>query len=483
MRPACDAAWIERQSGIAASALMRCISASDLVCSRRCFGQTIVPAAGSVLAARQVAFYDPDPDYFFHWLRDSALVLDAVRLLAGDRVTGEEAIAKFGDFVRFSLRLGELQGRDLLREAFRRRVEPPCLQYLRSDDELREIEGERTLGEVRCNPDGTLDIIRWHRPQNDGPALRALTVLRWWRTGLVRNPELQALMAALVTGDLAYTALHRSTPCFDTWEEELCHPYSTRLVQRAALLEGAEWARALGDADGARRYRQAADDLAATLDCYWSAERNHYLSRIGAAGGDPDKALDSASLLAVLHAELPSGPHSVLDPGVHATWHQLEALFASGYAINRDLPPGFGPAFGRFKGDVYYDGGAWYVTTLAFAELYYRLAELVCRGSAPMVTAENRDFLAAAGCEAPTGVALDASQRRRLRLGLTKKGDAIMATVQRFTPASGEMSEQFDQNTGEQRSAKHLSWSYAAFVTASSARRRAHDAASEGAGT
>ena len=51
-----------------------------------------------------------------------------------------------------------------------------------------------------------------------------------------------------------------------------------------------------------------------------------------------------------------------------------------------------------------------------------------------------------------------------------------MATVRRFTPPDGAMSEQFDRETGVQRSARHLSWSYAAFVTAAQARRRATEA-------
>jgi glucoamylase len=35
------------------------------------------------------------------------------------------------------------------------------------------------------------------------------------------------------------------------------------------------------------------------------------------------------------------------------------------------------------------------------------------------------------------------------------------------------MSEQFDQRTGEQTSAKHLAWSYAAFISCVAARRAA----------
>jgi glucoamylase len=48
-----------------------------------------------------------------------------------------------------------------------------------------------------------------------------------------------------------------------------------------------------------------------------------------------------------------------------------------------------------------------------------------------------------------------------------------MRTVQAFTPGSGELSEQFDQTTGAQTSAKHLSWSYAAFITAAASRAEA----------
>ena len=48
-----------------------------------------------------------------------------------------------------------------------------------------------------------------------------------------------------------------------------------------------------------------------------------------------------------------------------------------------------------------------------------------------------------------------------------------MRTVRTFTPTGGELSEQFDQTTGAQSSAKHLSWSYAAFITAAASRTQA----------
>jgi glucoamylase len=48
-----------------------------------------------------------------------------------------------------------------------------------------------------------------------------------------------------------------------------------------------------------------------------------------------------------------------------------------------------------------------------------------------------------------------------------------LQTVRAFTPPSGDLSEQFDKQTGAQTSAKHLAWSHAAFISCIAARRAA----------
>jgi glucoamylase len=58
-------------------------------------------------------------------------------------------------------------------------------------------------------------------------------------------------------------------------------------------------------------------------------------------------------------------------------------------------------------------------------------------------------------------------------VALLRRGDSFMATVRAYTPASGDLSEQFDRATGQQTSAKNLAWSHAAFITAVAARRAA----------
>ena len=115
-----------------------------------------------MLGALQIASYDPDPDYFFHWLRDSSLVMDALRILILDGTIGRKGLALLADFLRFSLSLSSLNGAAVLKRGDPRRgVDADFLRYLRPDTELKEVEGDRVLGDVRFNVDGTLDTILW----------------------------------------------------------------------------------------------------------------------------------------------------------------------------------------------------------------------------------------------------------------------------------------------------------------------------------
>ena len=47
--------------------------ADAIVKERPRFDQVIRPKPGAVVASPVLAAYDPEPDYFFHWYRDSAL--------------------------------------------------------------------------------------------------------------------------------------------------------------------------------------------------------------------------------------------------------------------------------------------------------------------------------------------------------------------------------------------------------------------------
>ncbi len=426
--------WAERLCRHGAAKLKQAISATSLVKERPGFGTSVRPAKGSVLASPSPG----DPDYFFHWLRDSAAVMDAVRLLIRRGEDADEWKARFGEFIDFSLGLRAISGPEFLaREAgFRERAEPWFRQYIRPDEEIGAVEGDRALGEARYNADGTFDFIRWNRPQHDGPAARALTVMRYLDGGLV-DGDAKSRAEDLLRGDLAYTASHAGAIGYDIWEEEPAQHFYTVLVQYAALEQGARFEEAAGRKGRAAILRDSANGLVALLGRFWSEKSGFIHSRLPGEGVDPDKALDFAVILAVIHAGLKSGAHSVQAQRVRATFAKLEELFAGLYALNRGRASGI--LFGRYRDDRYISGGAYYFSTFGAAEYYYRLA-----AASP---SEAADLIA--------------------------NGDAILARTREFIPASLDLAEQLDQTTGEQTSAMDLSWSYACFITAWEARRAA----------
>jgi glucoamylase len=437
--------WLGREYPHAATAMLRSVSACDLVKERPGFGQTVRPVAGSIVASPVLASWDPDPDYFFHWFRDSAIVIDAVRQLYEAGHLGDEALTHFADFVRFSLSLQALDGRKLAESPhWRAKVQPDFVQYLRGE-EVTSVHGDAVYADTRVNPDGTLDISRWSRPQHDGAPLRAITVLEWLRALRARPKEAVsadtiASAEQLLRTDLALTRAHWREPSLDIWEEELGHHYFTLRVAAAALGDGAEWLRQNGEPAEAAALRQEAQAIRAMLDGFWLPEDGYYGSRILPPGVVSKKLLDISVILAVLHARDGDEAHSARDPKMWATLAKLEELFDELYPINRDRPGDRAPALGRYAGDAYFSGGAYYFSTLGAAEFCYLAAAAHARHTAA------RDKWVA-------------------------HGDAFLETVRAFTPASGDLSEQFDQRTGEQTSAKHLAWSYACLISCATARR------------
>jgi glucoamylase len=420
--------WLRRQYTHAAGAMLASVSPCGIIKTRPGFNQTIKPVKGAIVASPIPGAYDPDPDYFYHWYRDSAVVIDAMRVLHEDAGSSPGLLTHLADFVRFSLALRQLDGRAIIAEPGRRdRVAPKYTQYLRPDDELGAVHGDAVASDTRVNPDGSLDIQKWARPQHDGPALRALAMLRWLRTARFED-SVTADIAALVLADLGYALRHSLDSSFDIWEEESGQHYYTLCVSAAALENGADWLEARGDRPMAQLCRARAGLLLALLDGYWLENEGFYRSRAPRPDGNPAKALDIAVILAAIHGARTARRHSVHDARMLATLSRLDGLFGAEYAINRGRRADRGPALGRYSGDKYYSGGAYYFSTLGAAEFCFRA-------------------------------------------GLGARGDAYLRTVQAYTPENGDLSEQFDQTTGQPASARQLAWSYAAFITCIAARR------------
>jgi glucoamylase len=413
------------------------------------FVQTITPRPGSVTAAPRGG---PDePDYFFHWIRDSALVMRAVANLAAtaDAPLAQTCHQRLADFIRFSRSL-QLSG------------------------------APAGLGETRFNLDGSQDVLQWNRPQFDGPALRALTLMHY--ESLARDAldgELHAVLNDAINADLDYIAANWMHESYDLWEENKDHDIHARVVQLGAAYHGARRATDAHDAARASAYADATARMSASLDGYWLDGAQRYAHFEPRSSTLADK-LDTAAVMAAVHAGLPDGRGSLLDERILSHAVHTEDLFVRLFPINAVRAADEGVLYGRYEGDQYVGGGAWVFTTLEFAEAHYRLATALSSRPSLLVTALNQAFLSRAALRAgaaPLVVGADtlssAAARRAVLLGLIVRGDDILRSIRRFTPSSGDLPEQFDKQTGAPASSRNLSWSHSSFLSATDARSAA----------
>lgn len=355
-----------------------------------------------------------EPDYYFHWVRDAGLVMQGVFGLLAEGTEDATYRQMFEDYVTL---LRDEQGSDAL----------------------------TGLGEPKFNVDGTPYRGDWGRPQNDGPALRAIALIQYARWKQYRGEDISNLYAAafasrsVIKTDLEYVAHHWRDASFDLWEETLGDHFYTRMVQRRALVDGAAFARTLGDDGAANFYQAQAGEIAREIEKHWDAGRGYIVATLNWKGGVSYKhsGLDIAVILGVLHGYTGDGFFSYTDPRVTATARRLVEQFRAQYPINAEGP---GVAIGRYPEDAYagdtFDGGnPWVLTTLAMAELSYRQASAV--GD----------------------------------MSLKAFGDTFVERVRRHAYPDGSLSEQIRKDNGFMTSATDLTWNYAAVLSALAARQ------------
>lgn len=408
--------WLARRKAASAAAIEAAISATHLTHERAGFGFRVTPSAGSVLASPVSAQWNPDPDYFYHWARDAGVVMATAPLLRHRDEAGWQR--RFADYCDFSLAMARLRGPATNPQSATTAGDHQ--KFLRDDCELAALSGDAILGEPRVNADGTVDFERWGRPQFDGPALRALSLLAW-------DGAVPAAMAALLAIDLDHALTHAAAPSLGPWEEEPEALYGfTLLAQRAALRRGAD------------RLPQAPLIVAfarieAALEAMWCEREGHMLVSSAGVPGQSDASIVLGALLD------PSAPtFGIDDPRIIATVDHIEGW-------SRELFPvatATHPLVGRWPEDVYFGGNPWLPTSLGFAEYYFR------RSSA----------------------AQDGEEAARL----LAQGEAFLAALARLLPdAAGFLPEQLDRTTGAPTSSRNLTWSHAAVIAAAEARRQA----------
>lgn len=408
--------WLMKQKHVSLERMLQNISRPDTV-------------PGTVVAATTRV----NPNYYYHWVRDAALVVNTLLLAANDGVANDLDV-RVDRILRDYTALSRRQQMTWTRSSW--------------------------SGEPKFNPDGTAFEGDWGRPQIDGPPLRAMTLIRWAKQLILSGDDeyVRAVLydsllptQSVIKGDLEYTAHHWFETSFDLWEEVKGRHFYTLMVSMSALNDGAELAVLLGDFGAADYYSGEARKILRFLQARLvDVAAARILATVDQDEGLTYKTsqVDIAVVLGLLHAPSREDFLRESDSFVLLSVQKTVDAFRGLYRINRERLD-MAPAIGRYPEDLYggatFDGGnPWILTTFAVAEFYYKRAhELAVLG----------DFSGASDA---------------IRIG-----DSFAARVQIHTAADGALSEQFSRENGYMTSVENLTWSYASAITAALARDKA----------
>eukprot|EP00933_Yihiella_yeosuensis_P079787 TRINITY_DN93209_c0_g1_i1.p1 TRINITY_DN93209_c0_g1~~TRINITY_DN93209_c0_g1_i1.p1 ORF type:complete len:546 (-),score=136.64 TRINITY_DN93209_c0_g1_i1:234-1871(-) len=384
-----------------------------------------VQGSGMVVAAPD---HDTGPggDYYFAWMRDGALSMNAYLQTAAQLSDVEATFNSWLSWV----------------ERSQNQPDPNDISIL--------AEPKFVIPSGKPFPGG------WCRPQNDGPGLRSITLMAYANA----KPAVAQRAWAVVKEDLDWVTANFSSIGCDLWEEVRSEDFFwNRYTMRKALLQGSKFAKTVGNDDArAANYEKFAKTIESDL--------SKHIQPDGFVFESTNRVRDSAVIEAFNVGDMEDGLFAPLSKEVVATIAGLSQTFCKSFKLNQDavnagIP---GVLFGRYEGDGYAGGNPWVLLTASAANLLYRQSEAMAKGANP--SAEASDTL-----------------KKLLGTDITAKkllgaGDAIMALMKKYLSNGMHMNEQIDRNTGVLLSAKDLTWNYANFLKAMKARKSAETALS-----
>ncbi|KAI0407103.1 family 15 glycosyl hydrolase [Xylaria palmicola] len=418
------------------------IAIDQLLCNigaAGCHSQGV--ASGLVIASPSKS----EPDYWYTWTRDAALVLKTVV----ERFTHKYDASLQTQIANYIISQAKLQA-----------VSNPS----------GDLSDGRGLGEAKYLVDGSAFTGGWGRPQRDGPALRAITMIGYskWLVANGYTSTATNLVWPIIRNDLAYVSQYWNQTGFDLWEEVNGSSFFTVAAQHRALVEGSALAKTLGSSCSA--CDAIAPQVLCFLQTFWSQSSGYMLANINVNNGRSAK--DANVLLGSIHNFDPSlgcdaATFQPCSDRALASHKVVVDSFRSIYNINSGIPSGSPVAVGRYPEDTYYNGNPWYLNTLAAAEQLYDALYVWQTTGSITVTSTSLAFFKALVPSVTVGTfASSSATYTTVYNAVFLYADGFVDKVSQYAASNGSLAEQYDRNTGAPLSARDLTWSYASFLTA-----------------
>ncbi|KAM5351995.1 hypothetical protein ACJ41O_004718 [Fusarium nematophilum] len=389
-----------------------------------------------------------DPDYFYTWTRDAALVFKYIV--------------------------------DRFAQRYDAGLQKSIQQYIASQAKLQGVSNPSGslsdgagLGEAKYHVDLSAYTGGWGRPQRDGPALRATALIGYanWLVSNGYSSTASDIVWPVIRNDLNYVAQYWTRTGFDLWEEVNGSSFFTTAAQYRALIEGAALAKSLGKSGDS--YSNIAPQVLCFLQTYWISSGRYVDSNINVNDGRTGK--DANSILASIHnfdagLGCDAATFQPCSDKALANHKSVTDSFRF-YNINKGIAQGKAVAVGRYSEDVYYNGNPWYLTTLAAAEQLYDAVYVWKQKGSITVSDVSLSFFRDLVASISTGTyASDSATYKSVIDAVSNYADEYVAIVAKYVGPNGALAEQFNKNDGKPLSADDLTWSYAAFLSATERR-------------
>lgn len=342
-----------------------------------------------------------NPDYYYHWIRDSAIVIRIV-------------ISHYLEF--------------LDTKSFKQ-----IIDYIENESCLQSLNCISGLGEPKFNVNRTTFDKAWGRPQNDGPALRSSSLLKIYFIFKKEYPLICEIILDIIHKDLIYIIDNIHNPSFDLWEEIYGYHFYTRVVQYKFLKDFLNLINSsdIDDIKHLTKFHKYKRKIVTTIEQLNTLINHHNIKYSSFdINGKPCRNFDASILLGLSHIEYDTDIIDIFDESFIAYVKEMCIYFYNEYPINKELFKNKNIfMLGRYKDDHYYNGNPWFITTLALTQL--------------LVVYKKNNIL----------------YKLFNEIINEKTIENIIEYV--FSINKFNIDEQLDKNSGRLISAKNLTWNYA----------------------
>lgn len=502
--------WIKEETDISLQNLKNNIADDNLNNLTTVYQDTGI-TEGTVLASPS----QKNPDYFYDWIRDTAITMNTIVNVLSTQISEEKSKAETVSFDFSSVDV-KLFG--------------TIFKYMNKTYEIQRTENlsgeplKQSLGEPKWNVDGSAFMGSWGRPQNDGPALRATSMIHFLdslhkydyslqdvysileptllnTTSLVFSSE-KDLFEKIVYYDLKFVVDNWQRESFDLWEELNGNHFFTSMVQLNSIRLGIEFLN--HHLDWVCPSGTPVTSFITTLNTTYA----QILNFIENEAGFVDKlsnhiienpqykyrrsGLDISTLIAsilthdaVSDTSNNSMPFNYNNTLILNSLHGLSKSMQVLYPINHALNTlNMGVSLGRYPEDIYNgngesEGNPWFLATASGAQLLYGYIDMHLKNKMDLqvdvaIDEINESFWHSI-FDFPLNCLRDIDANFNLVIPYGSKmyidtlqtlmnyADSFLDQIRKHVSDQGNMSEQYNKYNGYQEGAKDLTWSYGTF--------------------